>query len=142
MLIRQMEARDLAQVAPLATQLGYPSTESQLEAPFQKLQSSPNAALFVAEIDGQIAGWIQISRETQSLIAAARAEIMALVVDERQRGQKVGAKLIAKAEGWAKQNNLRLIRVRSNVIRERAHKFYQREGYSIKKTWHLFTKEV
>ena len=49
MTIRRMEARDLAQVAPLATQLGYPSTESDLKGRFQELQASPTSGLFVAE---------------------------------------------------------------------------------------------
>jgi GNAT superfamily N-acetyltransferase len=64
------------------------------------------------------------------------------VVDEKLRGLGLGAALVKAAEDWAKEKKLSLVRVRSNIIRESAHRFYQREGYHIKKSWHLFTKAL
>jgi GNAT superfamily N-acetyltransferase len=53
-----------------------------------------------------------------------------------------GAALLAQAEEWARKRNVRTIRLRSNVVRERAHLFYLGEGYERIKTSHVFQKEL
>jgi len=37
--------------------------------------------------------------------------------------------LLAAAEDWARKHGCKEMSVRSNVIRERAHKFYERNAY-------------
>jgi GNAT superfamily N-acetyltransferase len=143
MTIRRMLQADLASVAVLAAQLGYPGELEEFRHRFFLFESDPDNSLMVAENqNGQILGWIQVTREKPSLVANARAEISALVVDEKNRGQGIGHQLVEAAEGWARQKGLSLVRIRSNVKREKAHQFYLREGYTIKKSWHLFMKSL
>jgi GNAT superfamily N-acetyltransferase len=141
--ITEMMKADLNRVAELSAQLGYPSTLEQVESRFRKMSQLSGYAMFVAKDEsGKVLGWIQINEETAALVMDSKAEIGALVVDENYRSQKIGALLVARAEQWAQDQGLSLIRVRSNIIREKAHRFYLREGYSLKKTGHIFTKQI
>jgi len=63
-----------------------------------------------------------------------------LIVAEGQRSAGAGAKLLDAAEEWARRHGCQGMNVRSNVIRERAHKFYERQGYEHYKTQKAFRK--
>jgi GNAT superfamily N-acetyltransferase len=69
-----------------------------------------------------------------------RAEVNGLVVADGERSAGAGAKLLEAAEEWARKRGCRGMNVRSNVIRERAHKFYERQGYEHYKTQKAFRK--
>jgi hypothetical protein len=48
--------------------------------------------------------------------------------------------LVERGEEWARQRRLAVIGVRSNIIRERTHAFYERLGYAATKTQKVFRK--
>ena len=86
-------------------------------------------------------GWIQVSR-TRAFEAAASAEIAGLVVDATARGRGIGAALVAAAEEWAAALGCLALRVRCNVVRERAHAFYRRERFREIKTQKVFERKI
>lgn len=140
--IRAAQASDHAQIAELAGQLSYPSTPEEIARRLQGLQRSAEAAVFVAQLEtGEIAGWIAVF-VYRTVEADARAEVSGLVVDERFRSQREGEHLLARAEHWAREQGCRAIGLRSNVIRERAHAFYERHGYAHVKTQKAFRKQL
>jgi len=71
-----------------------------------------------------------------------RAEINGLVVAEQVRSQGAGAKLLHAAEQWSRKMRCTGMSVRSNVLRERAHNFYLRQGYEHYKTQKAFRKTL
>jgi GNAT superfamily N-acetyltransferase len=73
---------------------------------------------------------------------AASAVIGGLVVREDMRGLGVGKRLCLEVEEWARSNSVSLVRVRSQIKRENAHRFYLRDGYSKVKTSFVFEKSV
>ena len=106
------------------------------------MAGSNDHAVFVAEMaDGEIAGWIGafISR---GLEVNPRGEISGLIVDERFRSQAVGKQLLARAEEWLREQGCDIVGLRSNVVRDRAHAFYLREGYTHAKTQKSFRKTL
>jgi GNAT superfamily N-acetyltransferase len=140
--IRRAKSGDAPRLAELAGQLGYPATADQLRQRMRRIQPASQHAIFVAESpkDGVI-GWLHLSRQPL-LEVEMRAEVNGLVVAEGQRSLGAGARLLAAAENWARKHGCKGMSVRSNVIRERAHKFYERNGYEHYKTQKSFRKPL
>jgi GNAT superfamily N-acetyltransferase len=139
--IRRMTARDVPAVTDLCDQLGYPSTREQVASRFARLNDRPDHALLVADRDGAPVGWIHIGLEPLLELDLA-ACVHGLIVAECERGRRVGERLLAEAERWAAERGCGVVRVRSNVVRERAHRFYLREGYRLVKTSCIFQKPL
>jgi GNAT superfamily N-acetyltransferase len=140
--IRRAKSSDAPRIAELAGQLGYPATAAQIRQRFRRIKPASQHAVFIAESakDG-IIGWLHVSRQPL-LEVEIRAEVNGLVVAEDQRSLGAGARLLAAAEDWARKNGCKGMSVRSNVIRERAHKFYERNGYEHYKTQKSFRKPL
>jgi GNAT superfamily N-acetyltransferase len=130
--IRRAKSGDAARLAVLSGELGYPATASEMKARLSRLQAGDNA-VFVAENDGEVIGWLHVS-VTHLLEVPLRAEVNGLVVADGQRSKGAGAGLLEAAENWARKKKCVGMSVRSNVLRERAHVFYERRGYEHYKT--------
>ena len=134
------EANSTDDLSDLLTQLGYPTTKEVAKSRLAKILTSDGAA-FVAEEDGKLAGFIHVDAGF-GIEHDAFARIRALVVDERQRNRKLGEQLVARGEQWARERGLKIVVVISNVVRERARKFYERNGYTVVKTSNVFEKRL
>ncbi len=139
MRIRPMTAADAPFVADLTTQLGYPSSA---EETVERLAGfDARHAALVAEDDGNAVGWVHVAL-VPSLAMGLTADIGGLVVDDAHRSGGIGAELLAAAEAWAREHGAARMVVRSRIARERAHRFYEREGYDLIKTSHVFEKSL
>ena len=140
--IRRAKASDAPRLAVLAGQLGYPATTAQIRVRLQGIQPASQNAVFVADSKKYgVVGWLHVSREAL-LESDVRAEVNGLVVADGHRSLGAGARLLAAAEDWARKHGCKSMSVRSNVIRERAHKFYERNGYEHFKTQKSFRKPL
>jgi GNAT superfamily N-acetyltransferase len=140
--IRRVRGTDAAALAELCGQLGYPAEAKQIKERLKNLKPAAQHAVFVAERDGtEVAGWVHVSVEPL-IEADMRAEVNGLVVREGERSRGAGWKLLEEAERWAKKRGCKDMSVRSNVIRERAHQFYESHGYEHYKTQKAFRKPL
>ncbi len=144
--IRRARKKDAASLAALSGELGYPATSRQIVHRLRLLKPAARHAVLVAELprrglSGEIVGWIHVRRD-DLLEVEPRAEINGLVVADRRRGLGVGARLLEAAEKWSRRRGCRAMHVRSNVLRERAHQFYERHGYEHYKTQKSFRKPL
>ncbi len=140
--IRRARVSDAPQLAALTGELGYPATAAQIRKRLQGIKPASQNAVFVADsAKGGVIGWLHVSRDVL-LESEIRAEVNGLVVAEGQRSLGAGARLLAAAEDWARKHGCKSMSVRSNVIRERAHKFYERNGYEHYKTQKSFRKPL
>ena len=137
--IRLARAGDSGRLAELSGQLGYPASRGEIAQRLKRLRPAHRHAIFVAESKKLVTGWLHVS-VTPLLEVPLRAEVNGLVVDEKQRSAGTGAKLLQAAERWAAEKGCKSMSVRSNVIRERAHQFYLRNGYEHYKTQKAFRK--
>jgi len=135
--IREATAADAAALAVLSTQLGYPTQPG--EAAERLAALGPAGIVLVAEENGAVLGWIHVCgiRFFQS---PPFAEVGGLVVDEASRGKGAGKLLLEAGARWAAERGYRKLRVRSNVVREDAHRFYEREGFRRVKTQAVFDR--
>jgi GNAT superfamily N-acetyltransferase len=140
-VVRRGRKEDTGAIAELAGQLGYPSTKEQIELRLERVLPDSAHALFIAETPGgRIGGWLHVFGY-HVLESDPRAEVAGLVVDEAQRGSGVGRLLMQHAEDWAREKGYASVTLRSNIVRHDAHAFYQRIGYKIPKTQHVFRKD-
>ena len=139
--IRRARAADVPRIAELSGELGYPASVQEMRQRFGQIKPAARHAVFVAEFEKTVVGWIHVSI-TLLLEVARRAEVNGLIVAERHRSLGAGAKLLDAAEAWARGKKCQGMSVRSNVIRDRAHAFYERQGYIHVKTQKAFRKEL
>lgn len=139
--IRDITADDAAAAAALSEELGYPVSAPAMRARIEQLIAGSDHGVFVACRDGDVIGWIHVSA-VQHLQADPRAEIGGLVVTASARSVGVGARLVSRAEQWAKAHGFDHVVVRSQIMREAAHRFYLREGYERTKTSAVFSKQL
>lgn len=101
----------------------------------------PSIRLVMAEEDGAIVGYAQIS-ESRKLGHGAFLAVDQLLVDEARRSGGVGKALMEEIERWAGERGLGKVVLHSQAHRSRAHVFYERLGYELKKISKYYEKEI
>ncbi|MGH8112850.1 MAG: GNAT family N-acetyltransferase, partial [Rhodanobacteraceae bacterium] len=140
--IRAATHADADELGQLSGQLGYPADAATVLRRLDDITAHHGGVVLVAvDPQGGLRGFAHVEPR-RLLIAEPFAELAALVVSETARGQRVGSALLAAAEAWARERGFASMRVRSNVVRERAHRFYLREGYAEKKRQAVFVKRL
>lgn len=141
-IIRTATLADAEALAPLSGQLGYPADARTIAHRLSDITGRDAGVVLVAVgADGMVCGFAH-AEPRRLLIAEPFVELAALVVSETARGHGAGKALLAAVEAWAKEQGFRRVRVRSNVIRDRAHRFYLREGYAERKRQVVFFKDL
>jgi GNAT superfamily N-acetyltransferase len=137
--IRPASLSDAEAIAELSDQLGYPTAAERMRERLAILLPKKDQQLFAAEREGQVVGWLHAAK-IEMVESDPFAEIYGLVVRDSERGQGIGPLLIRAAEAWASAQGLPKVRVRCNVVRERTHRFYEREGFAVSKVQKIFDK--
>jgi GNAT superfamily N-acetyltransferase len=136
---RPADGADAAALSRLSGELGDPVEPAVLAARLAAVAGGPAEAVFVAErsADVRVVGWIHVCA-VRSLETEPFAEIRGLIVDRECRRAGIGAALVAAAAAWARGRGLRALRVRTNVVREDARKFYSGAGFKLVKTQDVY----
>lgn len=138
--IRAMQAGDAEAASRLVEQLGYRRSPSEIREWIAELsRTRREQAAFVAVLEGETLGWVEISVEHR-LQSAPFALIGGLVVKDGERSRGIGCQLCARAEAWAWERGVNTVRVTSRSTRADAHRFYLRDGYREVKTSMVFEK--
>ncbi len=131
--IRPAVLADAPALGRLMAQLGYPADEAEFARRLARVVSAPGHVLLVAMLADRPVG-LAHGALLPLLEDEGSAHLLALVVDEAQRGRGLGASLIAAIETWAAGAGAARVVVRSNVVRTRTHAFYERLGFVRAKT--------
>ena len=140
-LIRPWEEKDLPQLAVLSGELGYPATAAQVARRLSQIGGAGAVLVAADSSSDRPVGWIELQVVTH-VTSDPHLEICGLVVSGGARSRGIGSLLVAAAEKTARDKNIPCLRVRSNIIRDRAHGFYQRLGFSNVKTSKVFEKAI
>ena len=95
--------------------------------------------IYVAEIDGEIAGYVQAHKYIGTF-GDLFVNIMGLAISSDFQGHGVGKALMVAAENWAQEIGAEGVRLNSGSERIEAHKFYEKIGYDKTKTQAKFQK--
>jgi GNAT superfamily N-acetyltransferase len=139
--IRRANNSDAARLAVLSGELGYPTTTSEMRRRLRRIMPKDDDLVLVAESGREVIGWLHLT-VCEQLESPVFAEVNGLIVAEGHRSAGAGGKLLEAGEVWARKKRCAIMHVRSNVIRERAHAFYQRQGFEHYKTSKVFRKPL
>ena len=141
LVVRRLAVDDAAAVAELSGQLGYPGSAEELRKRIEAMVRSEDRVAFAAVREAELVGWIDAAVE-RHLQAEDAVVIGGLVVGETARGCGVGKRLCGEVEQWARERGFARVRVRSQIKRADAHRFYLRDGYRQVKTSLVLEKEI
>ena len=127
--IRKATRNDTPAIADLMVSLGYPDAATHTEKRVAQLIAHPDEELLVAAKGGKIVGVISIHFIPQLALAGDFCRISYFCVSEDARGEGIGAALEARTVELARARGCDRIEVHSSTRRERAHRFYYRQGY-------------
>ncbi|MGN7987998.1 GNAT family N-acetyltransferase [Pedobacter sp. 22226] len=139
--IRVITEKDAESVAGLSTQLGYQSNIEQTLFRIRQISNNNNNCAYVALLDNKIVGWIH-GFYTLRIESDPFVEIGGLVVDAEYRNLKIGKQLIDRVKLWAKQQQVKKLKVRCNTKRTESHQFYERIGFTENKRQIAFEMDL
>ncbi|MGH8113681.1 MAG: GNAT family N-acetyltransferase [Rhodanobacteraceae bacterium] len=139
--VREAVATDAQPLAVLSAQLGYPADPATIEKRLRDIGRHDGVVLVALGENDAVRGFAHVV-PLHFLIVEPFVDLAGLVVGETSRGLGVGKALLAGVETWSRRHGFASVRVRSNVIRERAHRFYLREGYAENKRQAVFVKRL
>ena len=141
MRLRPPQPADAPALALLAGELGYPTSAEAVLGRLAALHPTDAALIVAADAEDRPVGWCQVELR-RSIVEPLAALIAGLVIGEEHRSTGIGADLLGAAEAWARARGCHRMVVATRLTRERAHRFYAREGYQIAKTSYFLTKEL
>lgn len=120
----------------LATQakLGWHSEETLIRFQDRYIEETleeteGNIATFIAEVDGQPAGFIHMHEGTDELSLESITHVPLLAVSPSIQGKGLGQLLMKEAEAWAKSKGHRLVHLEVFANNVEARAFYQKQGF-------------
>jgi len=140
-VIRPARLDDCGGITSLTNELGYPSSEDKVCQILEMVLTHPDHQIYVAESNNILAGYIHLVC-TMRMGSDPFVEIAALFVHDDFQNRGIGTALIADAEKWAKQKGFHFLRIRSNIVRKKAHAFFQQHGFENLKTQDVFRKKL
>jgi GNAT superfamily N-acetyltransferase len=139
--IRGLRADDAEGVATLSASLGYAVSTREVRSRIELIAGRNDRMAFAALLQDVVVGWIDAAVE-QHLQSESVVVIGGLVVRDDMRGNRIGEQLCHVVEQWAVQIGIATVRVRSQLKRVDAHRFYLRDGYTQVKTSAVFEKHM
>jgi N-acetylglutamate synthase-like GNAT family acetyltransferase len=130
-LIRQAERADKDKLYQLYRMLVPNSRKMNVvEEQIDIIRNDPNNFLFVFDKNGEILGTVTLNICIQAMHGTRPyAVVENIVVHENYRSKNIGQQLLQYVEAYCRSINCHRIMLLSNSTRERAHKFFEREGF-------------
>jgi ribosomal protein S18 acetylase RimI-like enzyme len=127
--IRVAEPNDAAALAQLMCDLGYETTQSEMQMRMERIGADECYRTFVAVLDGKVCGMISTLTSPSYKHNDPGGRILALATLSTVRRRGIGRALVATAEKDFAQRRIRRIALNTRLAREDAHKFYESLGY-------------
>lgn len=132
--IRKATAGDLREVIRLQGQLSDAGeagiSEEDASRIFARMETYPDNVVFVAELEGRIAGTFTLLVMDKLGHGGKPAGVVEdVVVDEELRGRGIGAEMMRFALDYCRGRGCYKLALSSNVRRTEAHDFYEGLGF-------------
>ncbi|MBB3109988.1 GNAT superfamily N-acetyltransferase [Paenibacillus phyllosphaerae] len=129
--IKPYEEVDLAGVAALMADLGYPSEHEAVARRLGHIQAHDSLHVYVAHASGEVAGLIALRLCWNMEYDNPTAQVALIVTKQSMQGRGIGKALMAFAEGWGRERGAgdMMLTSGNKPERQRAHGMYQHLGY-------------
>lgn len=121
--------------------LGYIIDDQTAQEQLERVLASAENHLLVAEGEKELLGYIHLQIYL-ALYMGPLANVLGLAVTDKARGKKIGTHLLQEAENWSRKQGFVGVRINSGAERKRAHHFYEKNGYTLKKMQANLYKEL
>jgi ribosomal protein S18 acetylase RimI-like enzyme len=128
--LRRATLADAEPVGRLVTELGYATSAGQMGARLDAILRDDDYETLVACDRDTVVGFLGLRCGPLYESDDRYGQIMAMVVAESHRQRGVGGQLIRAAEAILAERGVRILVVTTGNQRDRAHKFYERNGYT------------
>ena len=138
-MIRKIKIDDCEEVRIICVEeLGYECEKDLIETRINELDEN-REAVYVAETDNRIIGFVHVEKY-KLLYSEDMVNILGLAVAKNYQRCGFGKNLLKKAEQWARDNNIHIIRLNSGAKRTDAHEFYRAMNFLNEKDQKRFIK--
>jgi GNAT superfamily N-acetyltransferase len=138
MLLREAKREDLPTIVRMLADDPLGKGRHRIEDPlpqdyyaaFDAIAASPSNRLYVAEVDGEIVGTLQLTFiPGLDYVGAERMLIEAVQVAQGRRNLGIGKTMITEAIAIARRRGCQRVELTSSASRKDAHRFYERLGF-------------
>ena len=105
------------------------SPVQDLAAELAALDRSPNSVVLLAELGGELIGYVQLTGG--SLRRSRATAYLVIGVLAQAAGRGIGAELIRQAKDWAAARGLHRLELAVMAHNDRAIRLYQRTGFTV-----------
>lgn len=134
--IRPAAVPDAARIAALFTDEGYPAGTSDIVTRLERF-SSEYSQVLVADLDGEVVGFIALHVLPRFEHDDRIVRIVALVVDAAVRERGVGHRLMGEAERVGREVGAAFVEITAGHHRPEARRLYEALGYDAGVTTYL-----
>lgn len=129
LIIRDARDADADAIDHLLGELGYPDIGKEEVARKLHEHRRPGYLLLVGEMQGQTIAFITLHWYDLLHHHGSTGRITSFCVDQRYRSTGIGLKMLTEAERFLFAQGCETVEVTSNARRDRAHRFYLKNGY-------------
>lgn len=138
-MIRKIKIDDCEEVRIICVEeLEYECEKDLIETRINELDEN-REAVYVAETENRIIGFVHVEKY-KLLYSEDMVNILGLAVAKNYQRCGFGKNLLKKAEQWARDNNIHIIRLNSGAKRTDAHEFYRAMNFLNEKDQKRFIK--
>jgi N-acetylglutamate synthase-like GNAT family acetyltransferase len=128
--VRNAQPSDAQRIAALYRQLVSNPAVCVLPSRIATVSADPNTGLFVCGHSGQVEGTALVSLCADVMFGAQPfAVVENIVVNDKFRGQGLGAALLCHIDAFCLAKDCSKIMLLSSIQREQAHRFFERAGF-------------
>lgn len=122
--------------------LGYDVPLTELASRLAQVHADPDHFFRIAEDElGTVLGMVHAYYMPLSM-EPPQVVLYSLIVGSAARGRKLGQRLIAQVEDFARSRKAEILMVATNVERQAAIDFYQANGFKPQKLWSVMKKAI
>lgn len=112
-----------------AIEIDFTPDYAKQAAGIELIMADPAAKVFIAEIDGEVAGMCTVQTLISTALGRKVGAVEDVIIDVEHRGKGIGSALMFAVENWASRRHLGRLQLRADKSNAPALCFYRQQGW-------------